>query len=153
MSLFPSLTHTHTGLLQVLLPLLLALAALHGHPEQPPAAHAQPEEPRLQLERRPEERSAGPERRRVGRCEVAAAATEGARVPDVPRHGGHRGTAPGGGGDDITREKCSLFCTCYIFAVQWLCTVSLLEEGGGRGALHTYAFFFFSEGKMASADG
>lgn len=39
-----------TGLLQVLLPLLLALAALHGHPEQPPAPHAQPEEPGLQLE-------------------------------------------------------------------------------------------------------
>lgn len=41
-----------TGLLQVLLPLLLALAALHGHLEQPPAPHAQPEEQGLQLERR-----------------------------------------------------------------------------------------------------
>lgn len=38
------------GLLQVLLPLLLALAALHGHLEQPPAPHAQPEEQGIQLE-------------------------------------------------------------------------------------------------------
>lgn len=36
-------------LLQVLLPLVLALAALHGGPAPPPPADAQPEEPRLQL--------------------------------------------------------------------------------------------------------
>lgn len=39
-----------TGLLQVLLPLLLALAALDGHLEQPSAPHAEPEEQGLQLE-------------------------------------------------------------------------------------------------------
>lgn len=36
-------------LLQVLLPLVLALAALHGAPAAPPPADAQPEEPGLQL--------------------------------------------------------------------------------------------------------
>lgn len=38
-----------TDLLQVLLPLVLALAALHGGPAPPPPADAQPEEPGLQL--------------------------------------------------------------------------------------------------------
>lgn len=41
-----------SGVLQVLLPLLLALATLHGHLEQPPAPDAQPEEPGFKLEQR-----------------------------------------------------------------------------------------------------
>ena len=76
----------HTGLLQVLLPLLLALAALHGHLEQPPAPHAQPEEQGLQLEqmdpntlkgqrKSPSETGRGRPPRR-------------ARVPDVPQSEG-----------------------------------------------------------------
>lgn len=40
----------YPGLLQVLLPLLLALAALHGDLDQPPAPHAQPEEQLLKPE-------------------------------------------------------------------------------------------------------
>lgn len=40
-----------SDLLQVLLPLLLALAALHGGPASPPPADAQPEERGLQLKR------------------------------------------------------------------------------------------------------
>lgn len=38
-----------TDLLQVFLPLVLALAALHGGPAPPPPIDAQPEEPGLQL--------------------------------------------------------------------------------------------------------
>ena len=49
-------------LLQVLLSLLLALAALHGGPASPPPADAQPEEQRLQLKRPP--RLGGCRRRR-----------------------------------------------------------------------------------------
>lgn len=49
-------------LLQVLLSLLLALAALHGGPASPPPADAQPEEQRLQLKRPP--RLGGRRRRR-----------------------------------------------------------------------------------------
>lgn len=44
---------TSAGLLQVLLSFLLALATFHGGPASPPPADAQPEEQRLQLERRP----------------------------------------------------------------------------------------------------
>lgn len=39
-----ALVYWFLGLLQVLLPLLLALAALYGASEQPPAPDAQPEE-------------------------------------------------------------------------------------------------------------
>ena len=70
------------GLLQVLLPLLLALAALHGHLEQPPAPHAQPEEQGLQLEQMNLHTMKG---RRKSPSMGRGCPPRRARVPEVPQ--------------------------------------------------------------------
>lgn len=129
-----------SGLLQVLLPLMLALAALHGHPEQPPAPHAQPEEPRLQLESRRPEPSKGWRKRRPclslgGRAarwaEHGAGRTLGVRAP--PRH---RHQALG----NLTLENVHfLHLLGFLLFTVALCTVTL----GEKWALHTYTLFFF----------
>lgn len=124
----------HTGLLQVLLPLLLALAALHGHLEQPPAPHAQPEEQGLQLEQMDPNTLKGQRKSPPLRGE---AARQGEHVCQTPlstrapwhstRHWGYH------------CRKCSLlhllhFCCCSQWHyAQWPCWER-------QGALHTYAF-------------
>lgn len=123
----------HPGLLQVLLPLLLALAALHGHLEQPPAPHAQPEEQGLQLEQMDPNTLKG-QRKSPSRRDEAARQGEhvcrtslGTRAPwHSTRHWGYH------------CRKCSLlhllhFCCCS----QWHYAQWLWER---QGALHTYAF-------------
>jgi len=90
---------------------LLALAALDGHLEQPPAPHAQPEEQGLQLEQMDQETLKG---QRRSPSERGKAARQGEHVCQTSlstrtpwystRHW------------DITVENVH-FCTCYIFAV------------------------------------
>lgn len=75
-----------TGLLQVLLPLLLALAALHGHLEQPPAPHAQPEEQGLQLEQVDPNTMKG--QRKSPFSTGRGCPPRRARVPDNPQYEG-----------------------------------------------------------------
>lgn len=83
------------GLLQVLLPLLLALAALHGHLEQPPAPHAQPEEQGLQLERTDPNPPKG--QRRSPLCSGARLPAKESTCAACPSVRGHPGTTPGTG--------------------------------------------------------
>lgn len=100
----------HAGLLQVLLPLLLALAALHGHLEQPPAPHAQPEEQGLQLERmNPHTMKGWRKSPSTGR----GCPPRRARVPDVPQFEGTWHSTRHWG----YHCRNVHFCTCYIFAV------------------------------------
>lgn len=95
---------------------MLALAAFHGHPEQPPASHAQPEEQGLQL---------GGARSQTplwGR----AAEHESASWPSVCG----RGTPPGTG---ITVGNVHFLHLLYFCRSQLaLCTVTLLGETRDR---------------------
>lgn len=91
----PPFCSLNPGLLQILLPELLALAAQHGGPAPPQPPDAEPEEPRFQLEE-----LALPSG--LWRLKLAGQASS--------LH--HPAIGDQGAGFPRTRENCSHLCTC-----------------------------------------